>query len=349
MAAEEAEMSPARMGRARASRFTHVVVVLAVAAAGALGASAGEAGFTLGLTGYPSGGGAPDPGSLSGSPELLHLGAEPDALGPEAPPAAPAGASPRSAGVATDATTPGGPTLAVFPRRVARDFGALVTRPLTFDATDWTRLALGAGAVAVVAAFDTRIRTAALADTSGGARTFADRIRPLGTWGGVAAMGVLLGAGELAGDTELARTGADGIEASLFAGAFVAPLVKEIAGRRRPNAGTESGAFEPVSSAQSFPSGEATEAFALAAVVSNHVESPVVRGVAWGLAGLVGWERIALNAHWASDVVAGALIGATVGNWVSRRSWPGEEGGTAIAVRPLVGPGVVGVSGSLSW
>ena len=241
------------------------------------------------------------------------------------------------------------PTLAIFPGRVGRDFVHMVVRPLDFDKLDWTRLAAGAAAVGVVAAFDTRIAHSVQAHHSGSSSTFATTVRPLGTWGGLAAMGVAWAAGALSNNPELAATGADGIEASLFSAAFISPLLKEVAGRPRPNSGNGAGDIEPVSSNALFPSGEATEAFTLAAVVSAHTDSVALRGVAWGLAGLVGWERITLNAHWASDVVAGALIGTAVGSWVAHIDRGEGSAQRTVMVMPVVGPRTLGVSASLSW
>jgi len=162
-------------------------------------------------------------------------------------------------------------------------------------------------------------------------------------------MGVAWAAGALSDSPELAATGADGIEASLFSASFITPLLKEVAGRPRPNSGNGAGDIEPVSSNASFPSGEATEAFTLAAVVSAHTDSVALRGVAWGLAGLVGWERITLNAHWASDVVAGALIGTAVGSWVAHIDRGEGSAQRTVMVMPVVGPRTLGVSASRSW
>jgi membrane-associated phospholipid phosphatase len=244
---------------------------------------------------------------------------------------------------------PGIPTLAAFPSRVGRDFVRMVARPLEFDTADLTRFAVGAGAVGVVAVFDTRIRTSVQAHRSAGSSSFANTIRPLGTWGGLAAMGVAWVAGAVFEKPELAATGADGIEASLFSAGFVTPVLKELVGRPRPGSGNGAGDVEPVSRNASFPSGEATEAFTVAAVIAAHTESAVLRGVVWGLAGLVGWERVTLDAHWASDVVAGALIGTAVGTWVTgiRR---GEEGThRVVMVMPLVGPHSLGLSAAVAW
>jgi membrane-associated phospholipid phosphatase len=60
----------------------------------------------------------------------------------------------------------------------------------------------------------------------------------------------------------------------------------------------------------SFPSGDATLAFA--AAMSLAITIPRLRWLWWTLAVIVGLERIAENAHYPSDVVAGAALGVIV-------------------------------------
>jgi membrane-associated phospholipid phosphatase len=60
----------------------------------------------------------------------------------------------------------------------------------------------------------------------------------------------------------------------------------------------------------SFPSGDATLAFAMA--VSLSMVLPRLRPLWWTLAIIVALERIAANAHYPSDVVAGAALGTAV-------------------------------------
>ena len=60
----------------------------------------------------------------------------------------------------------------------------------------------------------------------------------------------------------------------------------------------------------SFPSGDASLAFAMA--VSLGMVLPRLRPLWWTLAIIVGVERIAANAHYPSDVIAGAALGAAV-------------------------------------
>jgi membrane-associated phospholipid phosphatase len=241
------------------------------------------------------------------------------------------------------------PSVAGFPGRIWQDLGVVVTRPLHFDSSDWSRVALGVGAVAVVAVFDNRLGDTVRAHSSTSTQDFANRIRPLGMWEGVAFMGVLFGAGEVFGDARVAATGADGLEASLFSAAILTPLLQSVVGRSRPRAGQGPRSFSPFAGGSSFPSGEATEAFTLATVVSSHTDYVPLQALAWGAAGLVGWERMELDAHWASDVVAGALIGTAVGTWVSHRDAQATPDRHALAVEPLVAPGVVGLTARLSW
>ncbi len=258
----------------------------------------------------------------------------------------------QSAGPSND-TPPVGrvgvPSVLAFPGRVGSDFVHMASRPFSFDGQDWTRLAIGAGAVGLAAIFDNRIRDSVQGHRSAATTNFANDVRPLGSWGGLAAMGLAWGAGALLDKPDLGALGADGLEATILASGVIAPALKVLVGRPRPRSGQAAGDLEPVSGGASFPSGEAAEAFSLAAVVSSHTQSRAVRAVAWGLAGLVGWERITLNGHWTSDVVAGALIGATVGTWVSRFHAGDERPGGMVSVAPLVGPGAYGVSATVSW
>jgi undecaprenyl-diphosphatase len=89
--------------------------------------------------------------------------------------------------------------------------------------------------------------------------------------------------------------------------------LKDAFGRGRP-AGAET--LGVVSAA--FPSGHAsnTTAFALATALAVGVIWPMrARQVIWVavvLSFVMGWTRLALGVHWASDVLAGWVLGATV-------------------------------------
>jgi membrane-associated phospholipid phosphatase len=104
--------------------------------------------------------------------------------------------------------------------------------------------------------------------------------------------------------------------AVLKAGA-VGLLVKELAGRERPQGQTGGSAdtFKPFGGSkddyQSFPSGHTLVAFSIATVWAG--EEPKERYAAYGLASLVGLSRVIVQAHWPSDVFWGAVLGVTQG------------------------------------
>lgn len=90
--------------------------------------------------------------------------------------------------------------------------------------------------------------------------------------------------------------------------------IKQAVGRRRPaNARVRpEDAILPVRrpASSSFPSGHTLAAFCTAVVLP---ERPSGAAVALGFATAVGASRVHLQAHHASDVVGGALIGTAVG------------------------------------
>ena len=118
------------------------------------------------------------------------------------------------------------------------------------------------------------------------------------------------------------RGDAGGWRRGLLGGSAVAAaglldqILKNLLCRARPSAGN-AGAFftgfpcvpAPYALA-SFPSGHATTAFAVAAVLSFWYPRWTAAWLA--LAAVVGWSRIALGSHFPSDVVAGAILGVAV-------------------------------------
>lgn len=127
-------------------------------------------------------------------------------------------------------------------------------------------------------------------------------------------------------------------------GLFVT-IVKRLIGRARPRvAGHDTMAFVPFGwkvDYASLPSGHATTAFA--ALVAIGAIFPQARALLWIYAVLIAFSRVVLMAHYPSDVLAGALVGAA-GAWLVQQWFAARGLGFAVtasgAVRPMPGPGL---------
>ena len=102
-------------------------------------------------------------------------------------------------------------------------------------------------------------------------------------------------------------------------------LAKPVVDRPRPPAGIQL----QTAAGSSFPSGHATQSLStfLAVMVVLVATSSRWRLPGWVLvavlAGAIGWSRVYLGMHWATDVAAGWLIGGlwvTVMVWLARRA-----------------------------
>ncbi|HEY2325169.1 MAG TPA: phosphatase PAP2 family protein [Thermoanaerobaculia bacterium] len=116
-------------------------------------------------------------------------------------------------------------------------------------------------------------------------------------------------------DQRLLDTGFDALESSVFAAGIVTPAIKTTVGRARPIADLGRHSVHPFDKDlyQSFPSGHATSAFAIATAIANRYDDhPSVPAIAYTLATTIAFARVYDRAHFPSDVVAGALIGHAV-------------------------------------
>lgn len=99
----------------------------------------------------------------------------------------------------------------------------------------------------------------------------------------------------------------------------IGTAVKVGMGRARPYTEEGSKSLSPFSyddAHTSFTSGHTTSAFSLASVFAEKYDNPSVDIAAYGLATAVALQRIYDDKHWASDVFAGAALGAVVGKSV---------------------------------
>ena len=95
--------------------------------------------------------------------------------------------------------------------------------------------------------------------------------------------------------------------------------LKRLTSRARPAEGDSSRLLNDAGT--SFPSGHAMGAFAVAAVVTGkYRDKKWMPWVAYGTASLIAGSRVALGRHYVSDVVAGAVLGRSIGRMVVTRS-----------------------------
>jgi membrane-associated phospholipid phosphatase len=230
-----------------------------------------------------------------------------------------------------------------YPEILVDDVRFVVTSPARWDSADWKQAGWDALAVvgtALVIDHPWRNEMRRHAPNNNG---FMTQVERFGAQYSVAVVGGFYLYGAL-GDNETAlRVGEDSFAASLIASGIVTPALKLAFGRARPRDNKGVNYFKPFSvSNASFPSGHTTEAFVLASVISNHYEDhPWVGYASYGIAGLVGLARTYHDAHFASDVLAGGIIGTLVGNGVVNYNRERRSG--KVAVVPDFSPGTVGV------
>lgn len=107
-------------------------------------------------------------------------------------------------------------------------------------------------------------------------------------------------------------------------GGVMESVLKAITGRQRPNYTDPEGPHPQFHGPAfglkldcSFPSGHTTVAFAAATVFAMEYRNhPVIPFICYSAASLIGLSRVTQNAHWISDVFAGAALGYVTGRQV---------------------------------
>jgi membrane-associated phospholipid phosphatase len=232
-----------------------------------------------------------------------------------------------------------------YPQILTDDIKYVLTAPGRWQEQDWQNLglaAIGVIGVAVIADRPVRDEMRRHAPNNNGFMLQVER------FGAEYSLGVLGGfylAGAIGNNNKAAAVAQDGLAASIIASGIITPTIKFITGRARPRENAGIAKFHPFSisysSNSSFPSGHTTQAFALASVISGHYDDAWVKYSSYTVAGLVGVARSYHDAHFASDVVAGALIGTLVGKSVVAHNKPMRP--AKVLLLPDFTPRLVGV------
>ncbi len=225
-------------------------------------------------------------------------------------------------------------------KRYACDGAALVTSPLHWTGRDWTMFGAFAASLGVLLATDEQTYVAIQERRSATTDAISDATTGFGQPYAWAIAGGLLAGGLITKNDAMRDTGRDAIEAAAFAGLLTA-IFKPIFGRERPDQSNGQTVFHGFSSRyESFPSGHATIAWAVASVVAMRTEGWIVPTVAYTLATLVAFDRVNDEKHFIADVFTGAAIGVAVGRFVVGRHREATPSGVALAIVPI--PGGIG-------
>jgi hypothetical protein len=199
------------------------------------------------------------------------------------------------------------------------DTGSVITAPTRWDQDDWLIAGFSAAGIGAAASLDGTIKNQVQAHRSARENRFFSHYQNLGDTWSFGVIGVFEVWGEVDGGSTAKNTAMDALTASIIGPGLIGTSVKYAVGRVRPNAATSTFEFKPYSGNQSFPSGHASQAFAVATAIAENYPSWWVQTLCYGGAGLVGYARIEQNAHYTSDVVAGALLGWSVARAVVHR------------------------------
>lgn len=219
-----------------------------------------------------------------------------------------------------------------------KDATHMVTAPIRWDRGTWTKVGLGLGGVVVLMRADEMVRDEMRQNSGRPIHRVAEFVEPFGSDYSWFVLAAFYGAGRFLDDSRASAIAQDGLVSSLIAAGVITPIVKEGVGRSRPSQSDEEFNFQ--GKGKSFPSGHATQAFAIASVVAAHCDVLWVDALAYGVASMVGYSRMASEAHFLSDVVAGAVIGILVGRTVVRLN----SGHRRIRLQPAFTNGGAGFS-----
>lgn len=235
-----------------------------------------------------------------------------------------------------------------YPTILWDDTTHVLSASARWDSQDWRNMGLAAiGVVGVMAVIDRPVQDAM--------RRFAPSNDPLTPsnnrflhemerFGREYSLGVLGGfyiAGALTDNQTSIEVAQDGLTAIVIASGIVTTVTKIAVGRARPREDVGIAHFRPFGGDQSFPSGHTSHAFAVASVIANHYDETWITCTSYAVASLVGVARSYHGGHFASDIVAGAMIGTMVGRSVVEHNKTLRSG--KVVLLPEVSPGMVGM------
>jgi membrane-associated phospholipid phosphatase len=200
-----------------------------------------------------------------------------------------------------------------FAHQLIADQKPLWTSPAHIKASDAKWLAPLAGGTAFLFTQDNKI-----SQHFANKPSLQNASLTVGTIGSItpwAMPGAFLALGKARGDDRMIDTGKKGLQAQLYA-ELVMHAMKTITDRARPGDG---GTGHFWTGGDSFPSGHAMSAWALAKVVSDeYSDKRFVKISMYTFATAISLSRITAEKHYPSDVLVGSGLGYMLGKFVMR-------------------------------
>lgn len=215
-----------------------------------------------------------------------------------------------------------GPDAAVGESHFWGDLSTYFTAPVRWDASDWTKFGLITGSIYIASeTLDDYWKSEMVNEHHPLYYKSLDKIGD--AWGdgrlsGPFILGVY-GYGMYTNNNHYKQASLDMLQSVLYTG-LMTQVLKQVFRRDRPNAAVdESGWF---GRGVSFPSGHTSTAFAISQSYLNSQDNPGLgqRVLFYGLAATTAFARTCDNMHWASDTIAGALLGIYTADFVSAQN-----------------------------
>jgi membrane-associated phospholipid phosphatase len=175
----------------------------------------------------------------------------------------------------------------------------------------------------------------------------ASTLQAVGQGTSFGSLGLIYGWGLYSRNDEARHAVLTGIE-GIGLSSLLTVGIKAAFGRKRPNAGDGPKAF--FQGGQSFISGDTTPTFAAAAAISEAFDYHWWAAVpAYSLAVMTGVGRMGKDAHWASDILGSALVGAGTTELLFYLHRQREKPTSLIILPMLPGQGATGVTVAFTW
>jgi membrane-associated phospholipid phosphatase len=220
---------------------------------------------------------------------------------------------------------------------VSRSLGAIkayATAPLRWDASDWLLFGGTVAAIGVAHQFDNNVRThftdssPSTLDSANG-HTVQDALPAAALFAGTWGIANLI-------DDQDGRHEAGAMAEATVLSVGTAYILNYASGRKGPDQTIDPNHWW--SGGSSFPSEHTTAAFAIGTVLAesgNPRYRWARRVLGYGVAGFTAYERLKHNAHWLSDAVGGAALGAASARFAMDREPQHRDLTAGFAVEPL--------------